>query len=88
MAHHHPHDVMPRTSGPVDHIALARAGFAVELERCGEAIAELDRRMEDREVEIATLQRQQAEERRERAQAELSRRAAARAIAELDGAAS
>jgi len=72
------------SSGPVDHVALTRAGFQVELDRCGEALEILDRRLAGREAEIARLQREQAEERRERELAWIGRRAAERAIAELD----
>lgn len=70
--------------GPIDHVALTRAGFQVELDRCREALELLDRRLADREAEIASLQRDQAEERRERELAWIGRRAAERAIAELD----
>lgn len=70
--------------GPIDHVALARAGFQVELDRCTQAVEELDQRIGERETTIARLQRQLAEERRERDMADLARRAAQRGISELD----
>tara|TARA_R110002020_G_scaffold10801_22_gene41072 strand:+ start:3238 stop:3510 length:273 start_codon:yes stop_codon:yes gene_type:complete len=79
-------DLHERAKEPVrDHITIARNGYAGELDCTELAIKIIDLRMENTEQEIARLRRLYAEDRRELEGLLLVKRAAKRAVAELDG---